>query len=115
MAESKGWYATCPEAATPPPTEWRRWDDLPHRLFFAHSSPTWDGGGVAFVDFGEDLRGSPGRAYYTGVPGVLVKPEVEPKPKPPSRTSHNERNVAERPASSWAKPKYPTTSGTLHA
>ena len=57
MAESKGWYATCPEAATPPPTEWRRWDDLPHRLFFAHSSPTWDGGGVAFVDFGEDLRG----------------------------------------------------------
>jgi hypothetical protein len=38
-----------------PPTEWRRWDDLPHRLFFAHSSPTWDGGGVAFVDFGEDL------------------------------------------------------------
>jgi histone deacetylase 6 len=43
-----------------PPTEWRRWDDLPHRLFFAHSSPTWDGGGVAFVDFGEDLRGSPG-------------------------------------------------------
>ena len=43
-----------------PPTEWRRWDNLPHRLFFAHSSPTWDGGGVAFVDFGEDLRGSPG-------------------------------------------------------
>ena len=39
-----------------PPTEWRRWDDLPHRLFFAHSSPTWDGGGVAFVDFGEDLE-----------------------------------------------------------
>ena len=32
------------------------WDDLPHRLFFAHSSPTWDGGGVAFVDFGEDLE-----------------------------------------------------------
>jgi histone deacetylase 6 len=68
-----------------PPTEWRRWDDLPHRLFFAHSSPTWDGGGVAFA----------------GVPGV--KPEVEPKPKPPFvRTSLlHERNVPrERPR--WA-------------
>ena len=37
------------------PTEWMRWDNLPHRLFFAHSSPTWDGGGVAFVDLGENF------------------------------------------------------------
>ena len=60
-----------------PPTEWRRWDDLPHRLFFAHSSPTWDGGGVAFVDFGEDLR----------VAGSLAPAETErvaPETRPPA-------------------------------
>ena len=33
-----------------PPERWTQWDDIPYRLFFAHSSPTWDGGGVAFVD-----------------------------------------------------------------
>lgn len=33
-----------------PPSRWTLWHDLPHRLFFAHSSPTWGGGGVAFVD-----------------------------------------------------------------
>ena len=27
-----------------PPERWTRWDDIPYRLFFAHSSPTWDGG-----------------------------------------------------------------------
>ena len=33
-----------------PPSRWTRWDDVPYRMFFAHSSPTWGGGGVAFVD-----------------------------------------------------------------
>ena len=33
-----------------PPCRWTRWDDVPYRMFFAHSSPTWGGGGVAFVD-----------------------------------------------------------------
>lgn len=33
-----------------PPSHWARWDDVPYRMFFAHSSPTWGGGGVAFVD-----------------------------------------------------------------
>lgn len=58
-----------------PPTEWRRWDDLPHRLFFAHSSPTWDGGGVAFVDFGEDLAVA-GDAPETPSRAESVAPET---------------------------------------
>jgi len=36
------------------PKEWHVWHNLPHRLFFAHSSPTWEGGGVGFVDFYEN-------------------------------------------------------------
>ena len=60
-----------------PPTEWRRWDDLPHRLFFAHSSPTWDGGGVAFVDFGEDLR-------VAGTPAPAETERVAPATRAPA-------------------------------
>ena len=60
-----------------PPTEWRRWDDLPHRLFFAHSSPTWDGGGVAFVDFGEDLR-------VAGPPAPAETERVAPATRAPA-------------------------------
>ena len=33
-----------------PPLASTFWVDVPHRLFFAHSSPTWAGGGVAFMD-----------------------------------------------------------------
>ena len=34
-----------------PPVASSLWKDVPSgRLFFAHSSPTWAGGGVAFVD-----------------------------------------------------------------
>ena len=33
-----------------PPVASSLWMDVPYRLFFAHSSPTWAGGGVAFVD-----------------------------------------------------------------
>ena len=65
----------------------------PHRLFFAHVL-TRRGTAAA-------SRSSTSARTVAGVPGVPgVKPEVEPKPKPPSRTSHNERNVAERPR--WA-------------
>ena len=60
-----------------PPSEWCRWDDLPHRLFFAHSSPTWDGGGVAFVDFGEDLR-------VAGTPAPAETERVAPATRAPA-------------------------------
>ena len=46
-----GMAADMPGASDPsPPERWATWESVPHRLFFAHSSPTWNGGGVAFVD-----------------------------------------------------------------
>ena len=43
-----------------PPLASSFWVDVPHRLFFAHSSPTWAGGGVAFMDV--DTLVDPGMA-----------------------------------------------------
>jgi histone deacetylase 6 len=49
-----GMAADMPGASDPsPPERWATWESVPHRLFFAHSSPTWNGGGVAFVDVDE--------------------------------------------------------------